>query len=361
MLKSFDLWLPSYLGRTRLRRPQGMPVHLLIAVCDHFEPFHGGGKNEAMVRVREWREKFPKMAAQFCDADSHQPKQTFFYPIEQYDPDVIASLGDLCRASGCEVEVHLHHQNDSAENLQATLEKGKQALQSHGLLSKDAQGVVRYGFIHGNWALDNSHPQGRFCGVDHELSILNRTGCYADFTMPSAPDPTQTRIVNSLYYAKESGRRKCHDTGCRVQVGKSPPENDLLLVQGPLALNWRWRKWGLLPRLENGDLTGANPPTPCRLQVWKDLNIHVEGRPEWVFAKLHTHGGVLRNSEMLLGEPMERFHRELTSLARNDPDFSFHYVTAREMVNILHAAEDGHSGDPGLYRDYRYQSLIERK
>ena len=24
----------------------------------------------------------------------------------------------------------------------------------------------------------------------------------------------------------------------------------LLLVQGPLGLNWRWRKWGVLPKVE---------------------------------------------------------------------------------------------------------------
>jgi hypothetical protein len=37
-----------------------------------------------------------------------------------------------------------------------------------------------------------------------------------------------------------------------------------------------------------------------------------------------------------------------------------HYVTAREMVNIIHAAEDGRDGNPGAYRDYRYKTLIER-
>ena len=42
-------------------------------------------------------------------------------------------------------------------------------------------------------------------------------------------------------------------------------------------------------------------------------------------------------------------------------DVRLHYVTAREMVNILHAAEDGHSGDPGKFRDYRYRSLIDRE
>ena len=63
---------------------------------------------------------------------------------------------------------------------------------------------------------------------------------------------------------------------------------------------------------------------------------------------------------MLLGTPMQRFHRELARFAAENEEFHFHYVTAREMVNILHAAEDGHSGNPGEFRNYRYQSLIAR-
>ena len=357
MLRSFDLWMPAYLGRTRLRFSKGTPVHLLIACCDHFEPFHEADKKEALRRVGSWQSGFPELASQFCDADGHSPKQTFFYPVEQYDPEILAGLSDLCGRSSCEVEVHLHHNHDTAENFRATLEQGKRDFRSHGLLSTDAQGAVRYGFVHGNWALNNSHPQRLGCGVDNELSILRETGCYADFTMPSAPHPTQTRIINSLYYAKDTGKPKCHDSGRLARVRGAGPvdEGELLLVQGPLGLNWQRRKWGVLPRVENGDLTAANPPTLNRVQLWRNLGIHVEGRPEWLFAKLHTHGGIPRNSGMLLGEPMRQFHRDLEALSRADAGFRYHYVTAREMVNILHAAEDGHSGEPGQYRDYRYR------
>src|SRR5438132_607974 len=64
--------------------------------------------------------------------------------------------------------------------------------QRHGLLARDrTTGALGYGFIHGNWALCNSRPDGRWCGVNNELEILRATGCYADFTMPSAPHPTQ--------------------------------------------------------------------------------------------------------------------------------------------------------------------------
>ena len=66
--------------------------------------------------------------------------------------------------------------------------------------------------------------------------------------------------------------------------------------------------------------------------------------------KCHTHGGIARNFNMLLGEPMRRFHASIASLE----GIQLHYVTAREMANLVHAAEDGVSGDPGDYRDYRF-------
>jgi hypothetical protein len=134
-------------------------------------------------------------------------------------------------------------------------------------------------------------------------------------------------------------------------------EDDLLLVQGPLALNWRRKKFGILPRIENGDLTAANPPTIERFRLWIDCRITVERRPNWLFVKLHTHGAKPENTRMFLGEPMRAFHRALAELAKNDNSIRFHYVTARELVNILHAAEAGHSGDPGQFRDFRYRRV----
>ncbi len=90
--------------------------------------------------------------------------------------------------------------------------------QRPGLLSRYRDtGELAYGFVHGNWALDNSHPEGRACGVNDELTILRETGCFADFTMPSAPSPTQTRKINSIYYAVDDpGKPKSHDWGMDV-------------------------------------------------------------------------------------------------------------------------------------------------
>ncbi|MEW6306435.1 MAG: hypothetical protein AB1705_23460 [Verrucomicrobiota bacterium] len=333
----------------------------MICVCDHFEPFHAANKPEAMARMASWKDRFPKLIADFSDADGVHPRHTFFYPVEQYDSDILGELSELCRLSGGETEIHLHHDRDSETGLREKLERGKGDLGRHGLLCRDDAGTVRFGFVHGDWALDDSHPSGRHCGVRNELSILQAAGCYADFTMPSAPNPTQTRTVNSLYYAQDTPGAKSHDHGVPVRVENGtaanprPGAGELLLIQGPLGLNWRRRKLGVLPRIENGDLTGANPPRPDRLQCWLELGIHVQGRPEWVFIKLHTHGAIPQNSSMLLGEPMRRFHEHATQQLVERNGYRLHYVSAREMTNILHAAEDGRIGNAGQYRDYRYK------
>ncbi|NIP93626.1 MAG: hypothetical protein GWO24_09280, partial [Akkermansiaceae bacterium] len=110
--------------------------------------------------------------------------------------------------------------------------------------------------------------------------------------MPSAPSPTQTRTINSIYFATSSSKPKSHDRGTPAGSGTRPFRDDpskLLMVQGPLGLNWGRRKFGILPRVENGDLTGANPPTRNRLGVWCRIAPRLAARPDTVFLKLHTH------------------------------------------------------------------------
>ena len=77
------------------------------------------------------------------------------------------------------------------------------------------------------------------------------------------------------------------------------------------------------------------------------------GRPEWIFVKLHTHGCVPANSDVLLGDPICQMHRALQTHYNDGHNWQLHYVTAREMTNIILAAESGLSGNPGEYRDYR--------
>src|SRR4051794_3529189 len=154
-------WLsPSLLATSRRRGPRpGDPVHLLLSVCDHYEPKRGGAPMaKARERVRQWLEEYPRLFDRFRDADGMPPQHTFFYPADEYEPELVDMVAELCRyKSGQrygEVEVHLHHDNDTAESLRRTLLEFKTTLsERHGLLSRDGEtGEVAYGFIHGNWA-----------------------------------------------------------------------------------------------------------------------------------------------------------------------------------------------------------------
>lgn len=327
MLKNIHLWLPGYIARSR---PRGVVSHVFFCFVDHFEPLWNGGDGDS--RLRHWSEHYPKLA-RFRDADGRPPQHTFFYPAEEYRPELLDKVAGLCRQGYGEVEIHLHHDNDTAENLKSQLADFKTKLQSHGFLSNG-----RYGFIHGNWSLDNSRPDGRWCGVNNELHVLRDTGCYADFTLPSAPSECQTRKINSIYYATDDPQRpKSHDTGVDVEVGR-PASGDLLMVQGPLALNWRRRK------IENGDVAGYSPATSDRVDLWFKQRISVKGRPDWVFIKIHTHGCQERNFAAVLDG---RLHELLARVPA-----ALHYVTAREVFNLVKAAEAGKSGDPNQFRDF---------
>ena len=354
--KHMDLWLPAFLrGSWREAAPAGVTRHLLFCFVDHFEPrWRSPSYETECARVARWRQGYPKLCEGHRDADGRPPVHSFFYPEEEYRPEHLDALVELCRMGLGEIEIHLHHDNDTAEGLRDKLAGFTRTLaERHDALPRDpTSGQPLWAFIHGNWALDNSHPSGRGCGVNGELAILREQGCYADFTLPSAPSPCQTRTINSIYYAASApGRCKSHDQGEPVRVGGSA-SGDLMLIQGPLGLQWHNRKFGIMPRIENGDIRASSPPGVERIASWVRTGVHVRGRPEWVFVKIHTHGAQDGDAETLLGEPMQRAFTELETRYNDGKRWKLHYVSAREMYNIAKAAEAGMSGDPHAYRDY---------
>ena len=128
------------------------------------------------------------------------PRHSFFFPGEQYRPAYLDALATLARGGLGEVELHLHHDGDTADNLRRTIGEYLDTYAKHGHLSRDRGGRLRYAFIHGNWCLANARSDGRWCGVDEEIPLLFETGCYADFTFPAAPDESQPNIVNQIYW-----------------------------------------------------------------------------------------------------------------------------------------------------------------
>jgi hypothetical protein len=336
--RNMQYWLPAHVASLARRRPAGPARHVHFCFADHYEPYGGTRDRErAHRRVALWLEKYPELARRHHDSDGRPPQHSFFYPEEEYDPELLDQLAGLRRAGLGDVEVHLHHDGDTADNLRATLCRYVETLhRRHGLLRCDASGRPVYAFIHGNWALDNSRPDGRWCGVDGELDVLVETGCRVDMTMPSAPSDTQTTKINSLYFARgRKGVRKAHDRGRDVAVGAWAEPGELLLVQGPLTLNWRQARWGVLPKIESAELSADAPPNAHRVALWGRCRIAVRGAEEHVFVKVHTHGATEASTEMLFGGGFETLWSELERQYRDRPGCALHYVTAWEMYERI--------------------------
>jgi hypothetical protein len=344
-------WGSYRIGRAWASRFRGRR-HLLFAFCDHHEPlWNGVDAAQARARVQAWTDGYPALARNYRDADGLPPQHTFFFPGDQYRPEFLESLAGLAGAGLGEVEFHLHHDGDTRETLRAQIERSLRLFAEHGHLARDPDGRPRYAFIHGNWALGNGRRDGRDCGVDDEIALLFETGCYADFTFPSAPDETQPNIVNRIFWPLGDLRRaRAYDQAEPARVGHMR-EDRILMIEGPLALHVRAARMPL--RIENGSLTSNDAATPARVRSWVGENIHVAGRPEWVFVKVHTHGSPEAEATSLLGEGGHQLHRALTEMFNDGEDWVLHYVTARQMYNIAVAAIEGRSGNPAQYRDYR--------
>src|SRR5262249_60616622 len=165
--RGLERWLVPYvLQAPRRRAPRrGQPVHLLLCLADHFKPRWGNATADvARRRVAGWVEEYPQLLGNFSDSDGQPPQHTFFYPLEEYEAEHLDALAELCRGGYGEVEVHLHHDHDTPEGLRERLLAFKELLaHQHGLLShRRGTDELVYGFIHGNWALDNSRPDGRW-------------------------------------------------------------------------------------------------------------------------------------------------------------------------------------------------------
>lgn len=357
------IWMKAF-----FRKPS--KTHLLFAFVDHFEPGNRKADPSRQIeRVRAWTERYPEMAGRHRDADGVHPQHTFFFPPHYDTHDHLERIVDLCSRGFGEVEMHLHHDHqspwpDTETTLRNKLLDCIERFSRHGVFCLP-DGRKSYGFIHGDWALANSRKGGAFCGVNNETALLKETGCFADFTFPVSNE-SQPWLTNTFFYGNSfSDRPKSY--ACQpipMAVGKPAPSERLLLMQGIIGLRWKSRKAAHKPSIEQSNVDASDSPTPGRVDYWVNKWVHVSGRPEWVFIKVHTHGAREEDRDVLLGEGADRLFRYLEEAYDDGRRFVLHYVSAREMYNIARAAEAGKSGDPNLYRDFvvpRYVYLNPRR
>ena len=326
-----ELWLPAYVrGRWNSWFAKSNPKHVWLAIADHFEPlWHNASVSLATERVSIWRRRLPLIASEHADSTGRLPIYTFFYPDHHYRPELLDVLAEMVSLGCADVEVHLHHDREGQQDFTDRIGTFTETLfRRHGLLRKE-NGSLRFGFIHGNWALCNSVPGGQWCGLNNEITLLRDLGCYADFTMPSGASTTQARTVNSIYWAAgDASRPKSYDQGCVLQPRSA--SGDLLMIPGPLGLRWKERLW---PRMETGEIAGYDMPTLYRANRWLDVAPRLG---EHIFIKLFAHGAQERNLIPLLGRGLTELFRWMSTACR-DRGLVLHYVSTWQMYRAVMA------------------------
>ncbi len=346
--RNYNIWLYDYTFNSPSFSEPDSLTDIIFVVVDHWEP---GGNIDI---VNTWMKRYRELADKHIDADGVKLQHTFFYPIEQFRGYEVDSLVKLCSEGYGEIEVHLHHKEDNSASLREKLIDGIDSLRAHGaLISSDSN--VFFGFIHGNWALDNSRFDRNLCGVDDEISILLDLGCYADFTFPALGQTAQPSLVNKIYYAFDNPNEpKSYDTGTLSRVGLTPTTEQLMIMEGPMMINWSDWRFKTHPTFDDGNLFADIPTSFERFELWVKANVHVRGKPNWVFVRPFTHGAYLRDGaeENVLGSNIDQMLNKVEKKYNDGKKFRLHYMTAREAYNVIKAAEAGLDGNPNQYRDY---------
>lgn len=348
---NMNIWLYDYTFNSPNFEERDGLTDIIFVVIDHWEP---GGHQEV---VNQWMKHYRILADKHIDADGVKLQHSWFYPIEQFRGYEVDSIVQLAREGYGDVELHLHHALDDSASLDKKYSDGLDSLRAHGALVTE-DGSSYFGFVHGNWALDNSRVyKGRdLCGVDNEITILKKYGCYADFTFPAMTQTAQPSLVNKIYYCVDDQTKpKSHNTGLRSSVGYKPDDDEFMIFEGSYMIDWSDWQFKTHPTIEDGNLYWEIPTTAHRFDVWVKANVHVKDRPNWVFVRPFTHGCSMRHDgafDNILGKNIDRMLTEVEEKYNDGTKYRLHYMTAREAYNVVKAAEAGLDGNPNDYRDY---------
>lgn len=328
-----ELWFPGYVRSRLAKKAIDGPGRVWVAIADHWEPYWlNPPDSTAHERVEIWAKHWPGIAAGHADSQGRSPQYTFYYPEEEYRPQFLDRLAEMVRMGIADVDIHIHHDGEGEQNFLDRMHGFIANLTGrHGLL-RQHNGRTVFGFIHGNWALDNSRPDGRKCGLNNEITLLRDLGCYADFTMPSGNHPTQSRLVNRIYWATDDPfRPRSFDHGTLVEPGR-PGKGDLLMIPGPIGIRWRER---LTPRMETGEIAHQDWATPYRVKRWLELAPRIGND---IFLKLYTHGTQERNSAALLLDGLLKQLFQLLPQECRRQGHELRYVSTWEMRRAVDAA-----------------------
>lgn len=123
-----------------------------------------------------------------------------------------------------------------------------------------------------------------------------------------------------------------------------------MIITGPLAINIKTRHF------EVGQLEawwGSNWSN--RIPLWINNSPFVQGRPDWRFLKMYTHG--VQSKKLILSQKFRNLFLELKKYTATK-GIKLHFVSAREAYNIIKAAELNSKSDPESYREFKVKSPL---
>ena len=153
-----EIWIASYIRANFKKLKVPIRKHVYFCLADHYEPyFKNVEQSTARGLVDDWVKNYREVASNHCDSKGMPPKHSYFYPIEEYDEYILEQLANITKDGFGDVDIHLHHDDDTAENLEKTLNNFKSLLfDKHNLLRKDESGQIVYGFIHGEYEISGT-------------------------------------------------------------------------------------------------------------------------------------------------------------------------------------------------------------
>jgi len=343
-MRQYNIFLPDYVRS--VFRPVAAtvgPTHIFFLMVDHFEP-----PLSNVERTQQWANRYRALAMRHHDSTGRPVQHTWFYPGEQFNVSLLSILHQLMADGLGEVELHYHHENDSAATLSVALKNAIAGFQTFGFL-KTVDGRTAFAFVHGNEGLDNA--DGEACGVNDELRLLHSLGCFADYTFPAIYHRAQPPFVNSLYAARDDPGPKSYQTAWPLLDLKRGAA-DLMIFQGPLVFAPSWSLRRLFIDVDDGNIHAAMPASATRVKRWVNARVRVAERPDWVFVKVFAHGvSSIEDENEVVGENFDNALTELEQHYNDGQRYVLHYVTAREAYNLAMSAASGATGDPSAYLD----------
>ena len=241
--RNAHLWLPGYLA-DRWRRRSEPPSAYASGSRSPTTSSRCGSARRPDGSASAWPladGSGRRSPARHRDARGRPPQYCFFYPEEEYRPELLEPARRDDRDGIGDVEVHLHHDDDTERGVHETGDAlHRDAARALTGSCRRHDGQLAFGFIHGNWALDNARPDGRWCGDQRRDRAAARPRLLRRLHDAGGSRPLAGGPVNAIYRVTDDPvRPRSYETGGSVVGPGTPAVGDLTLIPGPLGVSWR--------------------------------------------------------------------------------------------------------------------------